>query len=202
MKTTFQFFALCLLPFGAFAADKAALSPYQLPIEINDHNATIRFEVDTTWHMVHGTTSKITGKVWQTDSKDPASISAAVRVPVSAFDTQSNSRDEKLREIMSAETFSDVVLAVESLGKECVTANVFPCTSNAEATITIRDVSKKLSLPLTITRQDATFKVTGSTSLQWADFGIEDPSIFLVAKVQPTVAISYELTIPARQSHE
>jgi hypothetical protein len=61
----------------------------------------------------------------------------------------------------------------------------------------MRDVSKEVELPVEITKEGDFYSIKGTLPLQWADYNIEDPSI-LIAKLDPTVTISYQTRVPLK----
>lgn len=184
-------------------ADTRSSAPRQLwrwevPQRLLDSNTQVTFEVDSTWHLVKGTTSGVDGRVWLVDSADPLSIRATVRFPVKEFVTGGESRDERMREVMDSEHFPYVTLAVDSFQPHCApetfTAAV-TCPVTLGARLSIRGNEKPVSLTATLTRESERVALSGTTRFLWADFGVEDPSI-LIAKLDPEVVVSYSVRLP------
>lgn len=188
-------FLLSSLPFTASAADL-----WQLPQELNDSNAQITFEVDSTWHTVHGKTAALAGRVWLTDPKVSTSIQAELRLPVAKFDTDSSNRDERMREVMLADQFSDVVVRISDMDKEqlCTPEQVAKngsCTGIFNGSLSIRGIERQMRLPYSISRDDAGYIITGQLPFEWSAFNVEDPSI-LIAKLDKTVTVKYSVRVP------
>lgn len=171
---------------------------WPFPERLNDSNTTITFNVDSTWHTVEGKTSGIGGTIIQKDIRDFNSIHAEVKIPVARFNTERESRDERLREVMAAEQFPFVEINIFNIAPGCLPERITdssPCSTHAPATLLIRGVSKAVELPLHISRnQDSSLQASGSLTLSWQDFGIEDPSI-LVAKLAKDVTVQYTVQL-------
>jgi hypothetical protein len=61
----------------------------------------------------------------------------------------------------------------------------------------MRDVSKEVALPVSITKEADRYVISGAIPVRWAEYNIEDPSI-LIAKLDPVVTISYETKVPLK----
>ncbi len=194
-------FLLASTLFCLVTTHSARSETWDVPTELNDKNTTVTFVVDSTWHTVHGTTKNIAGKVHLRVPKDPLSVEVELRVPVKLFDTDSDLRDDRLGEVMAVETFPEVRFASKRLSKECeptVVTRDGSCRGTLSGTLTIRDVTREVSLPAEIRDTANGYRIEGSLPIRWEDFHVEDPSI-LIAKLDPVVTISYQTTIPKRR---
>ncbi len=179
--------------------DSVADWGWQLPVELSDKNTTVSFEVDSTWHLVQGTTAQIFGRAWLTDSKDPLSVRALVEFPVEKFNTNNSTRDERMREVMDSKNYPNVRLEIDSLRPEC-TADDFIKTGQCQLSIatrlTIHGNQRLQELSALLERKQSTITVTGTSQFSWLDFAVEDPSIF-VAKLEPQMKVTFSVSIPA-----
>ena len=179
-----------------FLLSPAAIAlPWGLPLEISDANAQVGFEVDSTWHLIHGKTSALTGKVWLENEGDFASIRADINIPVKRFDTDNGSRDERLREVMEEPKFSAVnfhVNGTEGLCAPEVLASEKQCQATLLGVLKIRDISREVKIPVVLRKEGDGVTVSGSRAFDWSTFGIEDPSI-LVARLDKTVTVKFTL---------
>lgn len=186
--------------FGAAYLGLATVSlaeAWNLPQQISDTNTKIKFEVDSTWHMVHGTVSGLGGKVWLANPQDASSIQAEVTIPVAQFDTANSSRDSRLREVMAAEAFSEVKLHLQAAPEICKPQDLNAsgaCQGILLGTLEIRGMKRELRLPYQMTKVDSHYIVSGKFTFEWGAFGVEDPSI-LIARVKPEVAVTYEVKL-------
>ena len=56
----------------------------------------------------------------------------------------------------------------------------------------LRDISAPVAIPSTFTWEGQKLRLSGETTLDWAAFGVPDPSV-LIARVEPSVVISFDL---------
>lgn len=185
---------LSLLHTGTLYADTSA-ARWHLPQDLDDGNVTIEFELDTTWHTVHGKTSLIKGNASLADEKDPTTVKVEVQLPVSKFDTGGSMRDSELREVMASDYFPFVVFEVMRLMRGCTPAVVLErgqCADELDGMLRIRDKRSPTTIPVVIKRDGDGFAIVGKTDIRWADFGVEDPSM-LIARVKPIVTVHFEV---------
>ncbi|MFM1847793.1 MAG: hypothetical protein RL417_1267 [Pseudomonadota bacterium] len=167
---------------------------WQLPQEITDSNTKVSFEVDSTWHLVEGKTAGLHGRIWLENSADPLSVRIEAAIPVGRFDTDSKSRDEKLRKVMHAARYPEVIFRGRELTARepgCNPAQIAlgaGCKFEIGGELVIGAVSREVLLPIVAERTPEGFAVSGELEIEWADYGVEDPSI-LIAQLEPTVRI-------------
>ncbi len=179
------------------SAAAMAETAWELPLQVSDDNTKVNFDVDTTWHVVYGKTSKLSGTVSLGDPNNLMSIQSDIHFPVKSFDTGWSARDESLHEHMKADKFPEVVLKTTELTGECTPEIVAKgeCTATLQANLTICDVSKNIPLDVKIVDNGEKYTVSGTYAFKWADYNVDDPSI-LVAKVDPTVRVQYSIEVP------
>ena len=169
-----------------------------MPISLNAQNTEISFLLDTTWHTVHGKIKTIQGEASLRDPKDFKSVTINASFSVSDFDTDNEDRDEEMRACMQSDRFPLVSFELTTAENLCNPSSVTPetpCSFMGKGSITIRDVTKAIDLPAQVKVQDdQTYIVEGDTTIEWPDFGVEDPSI-LIAKVHSKVSIHFSLTL-------
>lgn len=195
--------AFCFLMLLLLATSVAAeeIVQWKLPQALTDENISVSFEVDTTWHVVHGEVRGISGSVFLADKKDLNSIQAEIHFPVKQFDTDWGMRDDSLREHMKAEEFPEVVLTTGEFLGDCDpnTINEQGCSAELKASLQICDVTKDIKLPVVIKKKDGIFIANGSYTFAWAKYNVDDPSMFM-AKVKPDVTVKYSITIPVEKA--
>lgn len=194
---------LCLELFLIVFCASARATPWNLPSTISDTNAHISFEVGSTWHLVKGKTNFVSGKAWLENLNDPKSIRASITVPVQKFDTDSENRDKRLREVMSADSFPLVKLTVQNVEKICPVESVTTdttCPIILNSVLNIRDQSKSIRVEAILERHNDDFVISGEFNLLWADYGVEDPSI-LIAKLDPKVTVHFQITLLKDSAH-
>ena len=180
-----------------FIADSVAenlADNWFLPVTLSDQNTKVRFELDSTWHMVHGIVKNISGSAKLKDLSDKSSVSLLVRFPVRSFNTDNRSRDKELRHVMGTEEFPDVIFEADRLLDGCTPERVaaeMTCADLLESALTIRGVRKLVRVPIIIAFNNSKFTIKGSLPIRWSEFGVEDPSI-LIARVDPIVTVHFE----------
>jgi polyisoprenoid-binding protein YceI len=185
-----------LLPLSVSAA-----TPWNLPQTLTDEIGVVSFAVDSTWHLIEGKTSGLSGQVWLEDPLDPLSIRVKAVLPVDRFDTDRSSRDRELRKVMHA----DLHPAVSFVGRSAFSRAPDTCTPESvraggacelvlRGVVTINGVEKPAELPVKVTRTEKAFIIDGALTLQWVEFGVEDPSI-LIAKLDETVRVKVSVRL-------
>ena len=169
---------------------------WNLPIELNDSNTNVKFEVDSTLHLISGISKHISGKAWLKDDKKPSSIKAEISFPIKFFNTGNESRDSKMRKVMNAARYPNVKFSIQSTSDICLPSSLENkrCEAKLIGNLSIRGISKQISIPILIKKSLKGYDVHGKTSFKWADFGIEDPSTFL-AKLYEDVTVSFKCTL-------
>lgn len=193
--------SICVFTANAFAAETAlpAQSTWKLPVEVSDRNTKVQFDVDTTWHVVTGKTSNLTGRVFLADPQDPMSVQAEIHFPVKQFDTGWGARNDSLYDHMAADKFTEVVYRVTKLQPTCRLEELQrtgECQTLLNGTLSIRDITREATIPAIIKKTNAGYEVSGDFTFRWDAFNVEDPSI-IVAKVKPEVKVSYTIELPA-----
>ena len=182
-----------------FGVATAQAQSWNLPAELNDSNTKVTFQVDSTWHLIHGTTKKLSGRAWLENENDPASVRARLAIPVNAFNTDNSSRDSRMKEVLQAEKHAEVLLELLSLGEGCspTALEALPeCSAKGHAKLSIRGITRELDLPLRVKRIGEGYEISGKAKIEWPEYGVEDPSI-LVARLAKTVEVHYSVSLAA-----
>lgn len=190
-------FTIMLIMLVPLVAVLEAQNTWNLPRDFNDTNTSIKFEVDSTWHLVKGATKGIHGSAWLQDPSDYASIRAELILPIGSFDTGSSSRDERMREVMHADLYPEVRLVISNTIGVCDPSalNVgASCSATLEGILNINNTRRQLRIPAQVRHDVEGYAVSGKIAFNWADFGIEDPSIF-IAKLDPTVSVDFTVNL-------
>jgi polyisoprenoid-binding protein YceI len=190
---------VCLLLNTSIVFSENKVSSWYLPQKIDTNNTKLDFELDTTWHMLNGKVLDFSGDVMLENAEDPSSVKISLKVPVGKMDTDNGMRDDKMRTVMSADKFPDISFEAYGLQNKCTPAMVLKdgmCSDVIKGQLTIKDIKKDIELPVKITKVNEDFKVAGQYSLNWSEYGVEDPSI-LIAKVDPDVLIKYSIILKA-----
>jgi polyisoprenoid-binding protein YceI len=201
MKTAIAASIVSLFLSIAAVPRPAEADTWKLPSPLNDSNTKVSFVVDSTWHTVNGTTKNLHGSVVLLDKDDPLSIGVDLKIQVKTFDTDWDSRDEKLQECMASDIYPVASFTSRRLSDSCRPALIDAagkCSGTLTGILTMRDVSKEVALPVSITKGQDSYLISGSLPVTWAEYNIEDPSI-LIAKLDPVVTLSYETKVPRKR---
>lgn len=193
MKYLTIIFSLLIIPFTN--ANSASL--WNLPLEVNDQNTTVAFEVDTTWHIVYGKITNVSGFVKLENPSDPMSIISEIIFPVKNFSTGWDKRDQSLHDHMKLEKYPNAILKTYKVKGSCTPEAVDNgvCEEKLIGTLTICDVTKEIEIDIKIEKTTSEYDVKGTYSFKWAEYNIDDPSM-VVAKVDPIVKVNYSIKIP------
>ncbi len=194
------YLALLLVGVGLSEPGTAWAENYwNLPQVLNAENTEIKFSLDTTWHTLEGQVRVVGGEVRLTDPRDYKAVGAVIHIPVTAMDTGNKSRDKEMRQVMSAETFPEISFVLSNLGSEICNPSAMateePCSFHATGELKIRDITKNLPVSASVIKtRGQDYVVSGTTKLDWSEFGVEDPSI-LVARVHKDVTINFKMQL-------
>jgi polyisoprenoid-binding protein YceI len=173
---------------------------WNLPSPINDSNTSVSFVLDSTWHTINGTTKDLVGSITLKDKRDPLSIVVDLTIKVQTIKTDWDGRDETLQECMASDQYPTVSFTSQRLSDNCKPSVIDisrRCSGNLTGILTMRDVTKEVTLPVEITKELDSYRIQGTLPLQWAEYNIEDPSI-LIAQLDDTVNISYQTIVPLK----
>jgi len=183
---------------------------FVLPLSITNNTAQVSFKVDSTWHTVRGSIETINGKVWRENSEG---IRAEIDGEVKSFKTGLGMRDRELYKVMVADKYPSVHFSLSSITGEHGTSTeqgqefchlselteTKPCLTTIDAFVTIREVRKQVKFSGHFKRvAPDRIKLGSKGKLNWAEFGVEDPSI-LIAKLDKEVQVSFSVEIPTRR---
>lgn len=170
---------------------------WNLPIKIDPSNSKVSFEVDTTWHTVHGVVKQLRGNLSLSEPSDFSSITGDVVIPVLSLDTDNGMRDDKMREVMDATHFTQIKFHLDKASKICSPeqlASAGRCEVQLDGVLEIRNVKRDVHLSGEMSRAKSGYTVNARTKFRWADFGVEDPSI-LVARVAEEVVVLVQVAL-------
>ena len=180
----------------------ALVAPVQaqisFPITLSSENTHLSFEVDSTWHLIQGVVEKPQGSITQEQLPIPR-LSVKATFPVQSFNTDGESRDEKLREVMHAHEYPDVSIDLKAPLGACdlhkISRNT-PCKLIFSGDLIISGNKKNIDIPVSLSVSETSELIgEGIYSLLWADYGVEDPSIF-IAKLKPSVTVHILIKVP------
>jgi len=141
-----------------------------------------------------GRTPDVTGSVQLADTRVTAGeITVDIRTVTS---DQSRRDDYFTANIMETTRYPNAVFTLTrpvDLGAEFASGALV--TVDATGTLTVKDVTREVTFPLTALRDGDTIDVSGSVPVTFTDFGIEPPNFGNVVKVDPTGEVEFLLKL-------
>jgi polyisoprenoid-binding protein YceI len=182
--------ALLAAPLPVQAQELTAGSEYR----VDAARSEIVWEVDASFRSVRSRTRKMggTAKVVSV-GEDGAELEGRLEIESASFDTGNPRRDRTLHEkSLASEEHPSIVFVPRRIYRTSSWAEEEVLA--LEGDLSIRGVTKPVRIPVTLRRRGARLVVAGSTRLQWAEYGVPDPSSFL-SKVRPDVQIEAHLEL-------
>ena len=175
MKRTFLTALLLLTPIFSHAQDYA-LTP---------ENTSIVFEMDSTWHKFSGSAPDLQGTLSVDNLASPRIVQGKVVIFAEKMTTEDEKRDEKMHDLsLESVKFPEIVYEITGLEEEKLQGN-----------LTVRETTRPVELSLVKSTQEGAITYVGTTVIQWKDYDVKDPSIF-IATVFDDVVISVKVTLP------
>ncbi len=153
--------------------------------QINGEHSSITFELGSTWHTIYGTANEYSGKIVFDDPLRPTRVTGKIDIKADSLTTGLNMRDEKLR------NFS---LEVKKYPLITYTITEFRA-GELLGELVIKDVTKVVALKLTSEKKGGYMEHTGVAHINWADYNVIDPSIF-IATVDKKITIKVIVRLP------
>ena len=141
-----------------------------------------------------GRTPEVTGSVQLADTRVTA---GEITVDIRTVTSDQSRRDDYFTEsIMETGRYPNAVFTLTrpvDLGAEFASGT--RVTVDATGTLTVKDVTREVTFPLTALRGGDTIDVSGSVPVTFTDFGIEPPNFGNVVKVDPTGEVEFLLKL-------
>lgn len=125
------------------------------------------------------------------DDKNLAGSSLNVKVEVSSLDTQDGERDDALKgaDLFDAAKFPAATFAATSLSRNAAGGLV------AAGKLTLRGVTRDLTLPITLKPTANGFELSGQTSIRRLDFGVGQGDWKSTESVGDEVKMQYKVNL-------
>jgi polyisoprenoid-binding protein YceI len=155
------------------AATAAELVEAGRTLRVDPGSARAGFDLGATMHTVHGTAGDVKGTVSIVSaSSEGFVLDGKIAIAVRSLGTGNDRRDAKMRgESLGGAEHPEITFAPKALDRALHTLS---------GDLTIRGVSKKVAIPVTVAPAGDRIKVDGKLDVRWADHGVPDPSVFLL----------------------
>jgi polyisoprenoid-binding protein YceI len=160
----------------------AALVGQATTYRIEPATAEAGFDLKATMHTVHGTTKAVTGEVRVVPGDAGAlNLSGTIEIGVAELATGNDKRDATMHDkSLLADTYPAIVFAPLRFVPKGAPDADGAIAGTLTGTLTIRGTSKPTVLAATLTPQGGRILASGTFDVTWAEFGIPDPSFFVV----------------------
>lgn len=184
---------LLLAALSAGTASPAA-EPDVRVLRVDPAASRAGFELGATMHTVHGESRALSGDVKGTFEPDGSvRLEGRVLLAAASLDTGNSRRDRKMHEESFAVAgFPNIVFEPASLDPPAGTSRQV-----LHGKLTIRDVTKPVTVDVFVSRTADRFTVTGGMDVALEDYGIPDPSVLLL-RVAKSAKATFEIVfVPA-----
>lgn len=177
---------------AASAAPGSIATAAEWQVTLDPAATTIGFTLGATLHTVDGRVSLASGSL----SLDPetGAVAGEIVVDAASADTGNDSRDEDMHaKVLRSRAHPTIVLRPERIEGDVAPQG----TSTAELTGQIELVGQlhEISFPIELTIDGATLSASGAFTVPYVEWGLEDPSKFLLR-----VAKKVDVTVKAEGS--
>ena len=156
----------------------------------DNSNSQIRFDVASTLHTVPGEITQFTAEL--NVEKD---VTGTVVIQSLGIKTGINVRDQRMYNYcLDAGQFPTIRFDIRGVtgDVEGFTKAEGSGTVKLHGKLSIRSTGRDIIIPATYSWAETGLVIKGSTKVNWADYGIPDPSI-LISKVQPVLNVNFDL---------
>ena len=164
----------------------AALVGAPTTFRINPAAAEAGFDLKATAHTVHGRTSRVVGEVTVTPEGSGAlTLSGWVEVDAGTLDTGNARRDGKMRaESLAVDRFPALRFEPSRFEPSSTAGQGEHTEGRLTGRLKIRGVDRPVTLSVRLSLQGGRILAEGTFDVRWADYGVPDPSVF-VLRVDP-----------------
>jgi YceI-like domain len=172
------------------AAANAAQSTNQIVLSVAASQSAVHWTLESSVHTVHGTFRVKRGTVSFDNSTGKAG--GEIVVDAASGESGNDSRDRKMHdEVLESSKYGEVIFRPER-----VQGNVKPAggsTLTVYGKFSLHGAEHAFSAPIQVDLQDAAWKASTSFGVPFLEWGLKNPSNFLL-KVKPVVNVSVELS--------
>ncbi len=177
-------------PEVALSSAGATQSASQTVLSVDAAHSSVNWTLDSSLHTVHGTFRVKRGTI----SFDSATGKASGEIVVDAASGESgnDSRDSKMHnEVLESSKYAEVIFRPERV--EGTVESAGNSTLTVYGTFSLHGAEHAFSAPVQMELQDRAWKASTSFGVPFLDWGLKNPSNFLL-KVKRVVNVSAELS--------
>ena len=162
----------------------------------DDSSAAIAFEMKATLHPIRGVVGNFSGEL---NIEDDA-ITGKLSITAKSLDTGLGLRDKRMwGYCLETARWASIDLVVNAVSgdEEGLRSGEGSGPIELVGQLTIRSSTREVNVPATYTWTDEGLRLVGRHAMQWADYGVPDPSIPL-SRLLPDMTIVYDLKLGER----
>jgi polyisoprenoid-binding protein YceI len=165
---------------------------------IDPHQATAGFELKATMHTVHGNTGKVSGEVHVVPEESGGlALTGKIEIQAATLETGNVKRDATMHDTsLDVAEFPAIALEPERFTPSGPPAADGSVSGQILGRLTIRGVKHPVTVEATLTPQGSSITAEGTFDVAWADFGIPDPSFFVV-RIDPVAHARFKAAFVA-----
>jgi len=159
-----------------------ALLAQATDFRIDPAGAEAGFDLKATAHTVHGTTARVSGDVRVEPQADGSyALSGKIEIGTASLATGNDRRDATMHDksLLTA-TYPAIVFTPARFTPKGAAGTDGAVSGLLAGRITIRGQSRPQEITATLTRHGERIEAVGSFDVHWAEFGVPDPSFFVV----------------------
>lgn len=160
----------------------AALIDQATAYRINPAASEAGFDLKATMHTVHGSTKSVTGEV-RVEPEDAGVLKLSGRIEIAAasLDTGNAKRDATMRsKSLLVDSFPSLVFEPERFAPSGPTSPDGSAPGTLTGRLTIRGQTRSQTVNVALAPQGDRIVASGTFDVRWAEFGVPDPSFFVV----------------------
>jgi polyisoprenoid-binding protein YceI len=160
----------------------SALVAQTTAYRINPAACEAGFDLKATMHTVHGLTTKVTGDVLvEPGDAGALKMSGKIDIGAASIVTGNDKRDATMHEkSLLVASFPTIVFEPERFAPEGPAGSDGATSGTLTGRLTIRGKTRPQAMSATLSPKGERIVATGTFDVHWADFGIPDPSFFVV----------------------
>lgn len=180
------------------APSETAAAPAERTVSyrIDPEHSGVMFEMKATLHTVEGRTSAVAGTITRPAAPSPEGFAVGGRVAIAArtLETGNGTRDKRMRsESLAVDRFPEIVFVPSrAVGSVASFAPGSTARFKLEGSLAVRGVTKPVSIDVTARFTEQGVIADGTTTFSFLDFGVPDPSSFLL-HVKPSLTIKIHI---------
>jgi len=159
-----------------------ALVAQATQFRIDPAGAEAGFDLKATMHTVHGTTGKVSGEIRAVPEADGGlTLSGKIEIGTASLQTGNDKRDATMHDksLLTA-SFPTIDFVPERFTPQGPAGAGGSVAGLLAGRITIRGQTKPQTIAATLTPHGERIEASGTFDVRWAEFGVPDPSFFVV----------------------